>query len=77
MPDDLSHLIHEFARPLTHPNWRSGGSFPSYLYYSGLLANPKLHSLFYQCEFDWLVYHGNLAETADEFELYLDGFEMY
>jgi len=78
MPDDLSKLIYEFARPLTRPNWRSGGSFPSFLFYSGLMANPRLHPLlFYQTEFDWLVYQGNFAENAEEFEFYLQGFDMY
>ena len=75
MPDDLSKLIHDFAKPLTHPYWRYGGSFPSYLFYRGLFQD--VHPLLNQIEFEWFVNHANEFLTAEEFEFYLDQFDLY
>jgi hypothetical protein len=36
MPLVLSQLVNEFAKPLTRPKWRQGGSFPSRLFLEGL-----------------------------------------
>jgi len=36
MPLVLSQLVNEFAKPLTRPKWRQGGSFPSKLFFQGL-----------------------------------------
>jgi hypothetical protein len=36
MPLVLSQLVNEFAKPITKPNWRQGGSFNSRLFLEGL-----------------------------------------
>jgi len=75
MPDELSKLIQDFARPRTRPNWRAGGAFPSPLFYLGIdLKYPRIEFDDYfdnEAEMDWLVQQGNLAMDAAEFEAML------
>ena len=38
MPKELSIIIQDYARPLSRPNWRQGGSFNSELFIIGSLV---------------------------------------
>ena len=52
MPEELSKLIQDYARPITHPNWRQGGSFNSKYFHSGL------HLKYYE-SYENLWFHDN------------------
>lgn len=41
LPDHVVLYIREFTRPLTRPNWRQGGRFPSDHFHTGLRARYK------------------------------------
>lgn len=49
MPEVLSQSIQDYARPITHPKWRQGGSFNSELFKDGLYLKYRksFNSLWY------------------------------
>lgn len=61
MPAELSRLIQDFARPRTRLNWRSGGAFPSELFWRGI--NSKY--------FGDMVDLAQTAQSAEEYEFML------
>jgi hypothetical protein len=76
MPTELSQLIQEFARPRSRPDWRKGGSFPSTMYYQGILLDSRYRHLFYLSDFVGVVQPSRtLSEEAVEF--YLSGYDLY
>jgi hypothetical protein len=76
MPEELSKLIQDFARPVTRTNWRKGGAFRSSLFYLGLLVDRRLHPIFHRADFDWLVHQAMYVQTAEEFEQ-LNAVQLY
>ena len=84
MPPELSRLIQDFARPnLTHPQWRLGGSFSSYLFYDGLndlqYSGPLPSALTIrlgEAEHEWLISIGSTVLSAEAFDA-LNAFDMF
>jgi len=76
MPLEVSKVIQAFARPVSRADWRFGGSFPSTLFYNGILHDSRYRHLFYLEEFDDAI---QLSRTisAEQFEFYLEGFDLY
>jgi hypothetical protein len=58
MPLVLSQLVNEFAKPITRPKWRQGGSFPSKLFFQGLymIHDDNLYRYFIEIEEEVLPY---------------------
>jgi len=76
MPPELSILIQEFARPRSRPDWRKGGSFPSTQFYYGILHDSRYRHLFYLSDFYGVV-RPSRTISAELFEFYLQGFDLY
>ena len=91
LPTELGNIILEFVLPATHPDWRRGGSFPSYLFYDGLnddyYEGPfpiALALRFNEALFDSNVEESEYVYDFDEFdysqetfEQMLGGFDLY
>jgi len=73
MPPELSAYIQEFARPCCRLTWRNGGAFPSALFFQGLLHSP----IWDRFDIVLLLHQGHEARTAEEFEFFLQGFDMF
>lgn len=91
LPNELGNIILEYVLPITHPDWRLGGSFPSYLFYDGLndeyYEGPfpiALSFRYNEAIYDANIEDGNNVYDFDEFdysqetfEQMLGGFDLY
>lgn len=62
MPLELSRLIQDFARPMTRPGWKNGGSFPSELFWQGIREK----------YFGRLIEMASTAQTTEEYLFMLE-----